>query len=143
MSTVRQVTDDPDSPDSEGGYKNITSKEPLADGYSYYFLDAFTNLLERNPKRPGVQSRPYGPLKTYTGFAGPGAERTTRIDFILLAGPYPHSIPDYQDRPGLGRGGWSFTQYAVIDNWVEEGDESGWEGRWSDHRAVRATLEHV
>ncbi len=38
------------------------------------------------------------------------------------------------------RGGWRFVRYAVIDNWVEEGDVSGWQGRWSDHRAVRVTV---
>lgn len=38
------------------------------------------------------------------------------------------------------RGGYKFTQYAVVDNWVEEGDVDGFEGRWSDHRAVRVTI---
>jgi hypothetical protein len=38
---------------------------------------------------------------------------------------------------------WAFTQYAVVDNWVEEEDADGWAGRWSDHRAVLATLERV
>jgi hypothetical protein len=38
---------------------------------------------------------------------------------------------------------WAFTQYAVIDNWIEEADEQEWRGRWSDHRAVRATLERL
>lgn len=41
-----------------------------------------------------------------------------------------------------GRGGWTFTQYACVDNWVEGRDIDGWHGRWSDHRAVRATLSH-
>ena len=40
----------------------------------------------------------------------------------------------------LARGGWRIDQYACIDNWVEEGDVDKWEGRWSDHRAVRVTI---
>lgn len=39
-----------------------------------------------------------------------------------------------------GRGGWWFRQYACVDNWIEEGDVMGWQGRWSDHRAVRVTV---
>lgn len=44
---------------------------------------------------------------------------------------------------GVGRGGWEVTRYACVDNWVEEGDVNGWQGRWSDHRAVRATISRV
>jgi len=39
------------------------------------------------------------------------------------------------------RGGWEVVRYGSIDNWIEEGDVDGWTGRWSDHRAVRVTIE--
>ena len=42
-----------------------------------------------------------------------------------------------------GRGGWQVTRYACLDNWVEEGDATGWSGRWSDHRAVKVVLEKL
>ncbi|WOO80679.1 uncharacterized protein LOC62_03G004202 [Vanrija pseudolonga] len=119
------------SPDSEDGYRNITSFDPLPSGkQGFTFLDAYTHLSAR---RPGhiAQSRPYGPKATYTGFAAPGRERTTRIDFVMLAAA---------DGGDSARGGYSFSQYAVVDNWVEEGDVDGFEGRWSDHRAVRVTI---
>ncbi|TXT07216.1 hypothetical protein VHUM_03386 [Vanrija humicola] len=120
------------SPDSEDGYRNITSFDPLPSGAKgYTFLDAYTHLSARRPGH-AAQSRPYGPKATYTGFAAPGRERTTRIDFVMLAA----------DDDGA-RGGYGFSQYAVVDNWVEEGDVDGFEGRWSDHRAVRVTLSRV
>lgn len=80
---------------------------------------------------------------------------TTRIDFIMLAADETQSKDDElgatttggKQKPFPGptnpraRGGWKFTQYAVLDNWVEEGDHDGFEGRWSDHRAVKVTIE--
>ncbi|TXT15031.1 uncharacterized protein COLE_01224 [Cutaneotrichosporon oleaginosum] len=121
------------SPPNEDGYKNITSFWPLKKP-SFVFLDAYHHLAER---RPGydAQSRPYGPDTTWTGFTGPGRTETQRIDLIMAAA-------DERAKEGthVARGGWVFTQYACIDNWVEEGDADGWQGRWSDHRAVRATL---
>lgn len=39
------------------------------------------------------------------------------------------------------RGGFTVVRYGVVDNWLEEGDATGWYGRWSDHRAVRVTIE--
>lgn len=48
-----------------------------------------------------------------------------------------------EDGKSVGRGGWAFTQFACVDNWVEGGDIDGWQGRWSDHRAVRATIAQV
>lgn len=106
---------------------------------SFSFLDAYTNLRSRNSDNPGVQSRPYGPANTWTGFRAPGKEDTTRIDFIMLG----TESGGVQQQPRAVAPTWAFTQYAAIDNWIEEGDESGWAGRWSDHRAVRATLEWV
>ncbi|KAL1411634.1 hypothetical protein Q8F55_002598 [Vanrija albida] len=133
FSELRRATPlTPDSPDSEDGYRNITSFAPLPSGApGFSFLDAYTHLAARGP-RHAAQSRPYGPKNTYTGFAAPGRERTTRIDFVMLAAEGA--------RGERARGGWQFSQYAVVDNWVEEGDADGWEGRWSDHRAVRVTI---
>lgn len=47
------------------------------------------------------------------------------------------------DGANRARGGWKVVRHACIDNWVEEGDIDGWTGRWSDHRAVRVTIECV
>lgn len=101
-----------------------------------------------------MQSRPYGPHKTYTGFDPPGrTSYESRIDFVMLAADDSGSAVEARSASGsvsetssassAGRGGWSFTQYAVIDNWVEDGDADGWEGRWSDHRAVKVTIERL
>ncbi|GMK55601.1 hypothetical protein CspeluHIS016_0206570 [Cutaneotrichosporon spelunceum] len=121
------------SPPDEDGYKNIVSFAPLKQP-SFTFLDAYTHLAER---RPGydAQSRPYGPEMTWTGFTAPGLTETQRIDLIMAAA-------DEGAKKGtdVARGGWVFTQYACLDNWIEEGDIDGWRGRWSDHRAVKATL---
>ncbi|BEJ16007.1 hypothetical protein CspHIS471_0506120 [Cutaneotrichosporon sp. HIS471] len=121
------------SPPDEDGYKNITSFAPLK-APSFTFLDAYTHLAAR---RPGydAQSRPYGPDKTWTGFTAPGITDTQRIDLIMAA-----ADEDAKKGTDVARGGWVFTQYACLDNWVEEGDADGWQGRWSDHRAVKATL---
>ena len=143
MQTVQLI---PDSPDNEGGYKNITSFDPLPnDARSFTFLDSFTHLQDRASisatRAPSTarQSSVYGPVKTYTGFTRPGKTATTRIDFIMCA-----SARDSDTKSGDSdkiRGGWHFTRYGCIDNWVEEGDVDGWTGRWSDHRAVRVTVE--
>ena len=42
-----------------------------------------------------------------------------------------------------GRGGWQVARYACIDNWVEEHDSDGWQGRWSDHRAVKVRIDKI
>ena len=145
----------PDSPDNEDGYKNITSPNPLPNNArSFTFLDSFTHLQDRASvssssscavaagtvaPSPTRQSTVYGPVKTYTGFTRPGKTNTTRVDFIMLA-----SARDPNTEAGDGdkiRGGWTFTRYGCIDNRVEEGDVDGWTGRWSDHRAVRVTVE--
>jgi len=139
-----------DSPDNEDGYKNITSSDPLPNhARSFTFLDSFTHLQDRAtisaaaavaPSR-ARQSNVYGPLKTYTGFTRPGKTATTRIDFIMLASARDPNTQDGDDNKI--RGGWHVTRYGCIDNWVEEGDVDGWTGRWSDHRAVRVTVERV
>ena len=88
---------------------------------------------------PASQSRPYGPAHTYSGFVAPGKGDTARIDFIMLASARtPGETGGDINKP---KGGWEVTRYACVDNWVEEGDSDGWFGRWSDHRAVRITIE--
>lgn len=54
------------------------------------------------------------------------------------SGSAEHGEVGTTDRP-VGRGGWEVARYACVDNFVE-GDADGWVGRWSDHRAVRATF---
>lgn len=89
---------------------------------------------------PPRQSLPYGPLHTYTGFTAPGRTETSRIDFVMLASEIlPGDDESTLRGREAGRGGWEATQYACIDNFVEQ-DIDGWEGRWSDHRAVRVTV---
>lgn len=68
---------------------------------------------------------------TYTGFLAD--TDMTRIDFVFL---YEES------KAGLIKGGYVVSKYAVIDNWVD-GDETGWRGRVSDHRAVMAEIVEV
>ena len=138
-----------DSPPSEDGYKNITSQKPLPDQLSFYFLDAYTHLRTRRPTSeattpiPPRQSAPYGPAHTYTGFSAPGRTRTTRIDFIMLASALTPRNDAAAGERVEGRGGWEVGQYACVDNWLEEGDADGWQGRWSDHRAVRVTIRRL
>lgn len=108
------------------------SQKPLPNKKdSFSFLDTYTHLATRVKGRYAAQSAPYGPKNTYTGFSAPGKDDVKRIDFIMLGADVGSND---------ARGGWKATQYAVIDNWVEGGDSFGWEGRWSDHRAVRATI---
>lgn len=122
----------PDSPDNEDGYKNIVSQNPLPNGKdSFSFLDTYTHVQLRQKGKRGGQSAPYGSKVTWTGFTAPGKTETTRIDFIMMGADVGSND---------ARGGWKCTQHAVIDNWIEEGDSFGWTGRWSDHRAVRATI---
>lgn len=145
-----------DSPDDEEGYKNITSFDPVPSGRpSFTFLDSFTHLQQRGrddysfhqlsvprPKQTGV----YGPLTTYTGFTGPGGIEKSRIDFIMLAAerePRKYTVGTAVDHGDRSRGGWAVLRYACIDNWIEEGDVTGWQGRWSDHRAVRVTIQRL
>ncbi|ORY22513.1 Endonuclease/exonuclease/phosphatase [Naematelia encephala] len=138
------------SPPEEDGYKNITSSNPLPSGSpSFTFLDSYVHLSTRSSSTPGSRSRqsiPYGPRDTYTGFDPPGNRDAKRIDFIMLASSRsPEDIKNSMEdeRKQVGRGGWTVSQYACVDNWVEGGDVDEWQGRWSDHRAVRATLERL
>ncbi|OXM76596.1 endonuclease/exonuclease/phosphatase [Cryptococcus neoformans Bt63] len=132
------------SPPQEDGYKNITSLHPLpSDQPSFTFLDSFTNLLTSSSSSAPdfstiipLQTRPYGPHLTYTDFAPPGARNATRIDFVMLGAEVDNNDPAER---GKSRGGWMIVRYACVDNWVE-GDVEGWNGRWSDHRAVRVTI---
>lgn len=122
----------PDSPPEEDGYKNIVSQNALPNGKaSFSFLDTYTHVQLRQKGKRGGQSAPYGPKYTYTGFSAPGQTHTTRIDFIMMGADVGSND---------ARGGWKCTHFAVVDNWIEGGDSFGWTGRWSDHRAVRATL---
>ncbi|WVF65820.1 hypothetical protein IAT40_000557 [Kwoniella sp. CBS 6097] len=161
------------SPPEEKGYKNITSPYPLPSGQpSFTFLDSYVHLRTRrhksatksgaSTKQPDIegherdgavlQTRPYGPVFTYTDFAPPGARQATRIDFVMVAsnseptnshgGHMVDETGQRADRVGIGRGGWEVIRYACLDNFVE-GDSEGWTGRWSDHRAVRVTLERA
>lgn len=131
-----------DSPSREDGYKNITSLHPLPSGQpSFTFLDSFTNLLTTSSSSASspiipLQTRPYGPHLTYTDFAPPGARNATRIDFVMLGAEVDDDDPA---KRGKARGGWTIVRYACVDNWVEA-DAEGWNGRWSDHRAVRVTI---
>lgn len=50
------------------------------------------------------------------------------------------SEDDNLEDPGI-RGGWEVRKHGVIDNLIGgKGDEVGWVGRWSDHRAVAVEL---
>jgi hypothetical protein len=126
----------------------MTSPHPLPSATpSLNFIDAFTALTIRasrpNPYAHPRQSAPYGPIHTYTGFAAPGRERDVkRIDFVMMASSRDTAEQEKVNSI-VGRGGWRVGRYACIDNWVEEGDVDGWEGRWSDHRIVRVELERV
>lgn len=134
-----------DSPPSEDGYKNMISPLPLPSGArSFNFVDTFTHLESRTTTSVETrQSAPYGPMTTYTGFTRPGKTKTARIDFIMLALDKQHSDVDTLDDKADAhlRGGYQVDRYACIDNWIEEGDVDGWTGRWSDHRAVKITIE--
>ena len=138
-----------DSPPTEDGYKNITSTKPLPDRPSFSFLDTYTHLRTRplssesTKPIPPRQSAPYGPANTYTGFTAPGRTRTMRIDFIMLASASLATDDAVAAERVRARGGWEVGQYACVDNWVEEGDAEGWQGRWSDHRAVRVTIRRL
>ncbi|WVQ78782.1 hypothetical protein IAT38_000873 [Cryptococcus sp. DSM 104549] len=132
------------SPSDEAGYQNITAPHPLPSGQqSFTFLDTYDRLQARIAARksatdssafaPPLQSAPYGPAHTYTAFAPPGSREAKRIDFVMLGTDVDGATG------GAGRGGWEITGYACLENWVE-GDCEGWNGRWSDHRAVRATI---
>ncbi|WWC96947.1 hypothetical protein V866_003822 [Kwoniella sp. B9012] len=129
------------SPSHEAGYRNITSSHVLPSGQkSFYFLDSFMNLSST------IQSRPYGPVHTYTDFAPPGSKNATRIDFIMLGAIPITAKGETDDRErtegdekSRSRGGWQVVRFACLDNFVE-GDVEGWTGRWSDHRAVRVTI---
>lgn len=134
-----------DSPPSEDGYKNMTTLLPLPSGArSFNFIDTFTHLQTRASSGTSVrQSAPYGPMTTYTGFTKPGKTKTARIDFIMLAldeQKIKSETVDDETDDHL-RGDYQVTRYACIDNWIEEADVDGWTGRWSDHRAVRITIE--
>jgi hypothetical protein len=63
----------------------------------------------------------------------PSADAVDSVDNVDQRGQV-----ETTDRP-VGRGGWEVARYACVDNFVE-GDADGWVGRWSDHRAVRATF---
>ncbi|WWC87916.1 uncharacterized protein L201_002816 [Kwoniella dendrophila CBS 6074] len=133
------------SPPSEQGYHNITSPHSLPSGQkSFYFLDSFTNLSTRKSHHLPEQTRPYGPVHTYTDFAPPGSKDATRIDLIMIgavpsAGRHQNQDEDADLKSGKGRAGWKITRYACLDNYVED-DIEGWKGRWSDHRAVRVSI---
>lgn len=141
-----------DSPATEDGYKNMTSRSPLPSGArSFQFIDSITHLDTRQAQSLGEQSSTaarqsaaYGPLTTYTGFTRPGKTKTSRIDFLMLAlnERDADSLDGSEEAIHL-RGRFSVTGYAVIDNWIEEGDVDGWTGRWSDHRAVKITIERA
>lgn len=136
----RDRADQTDSPTNEAGYGNITSLEPVPSGKpAYTFSDTYTNLQARSgvPDLPR-QSAPYGPEHTYTSFEAPGASGTGRIDFVFV-GRSPRD-PPAPSALQVARTGWTGVRYACLDNYIER-DESGWQGRWSDHRAVRVTLE--
>lgn len=135
-----------DSPMEEEGYKNITSSSALATGKpSFSFLDSLTHLSLRHSSLAALrQSGAYGPYNTFTGFEAPRHKDQSRIDFVMLASaqePRSDSTAT-EDHSGKARGGWQATRFAVIDNFVED-DMDGWEGRWSDHRAVRVTISLV
>ncbi|KAK8861652.1 hypothetical protein IAR55_002475 [Kwoniella newhampshirensis] len=134
------------SPPHEPGYQNITSFHPLEDGQaSYTFLDLSKHLLTQpscSLASSPLQTAPYGPVHTFTGFAPPGSELLRTIDFVML-GTDLSSDNVKKAKEGVrltaGRGGWEAAKYACLDNFVE-GDHEGWTGRWSDHRAVRVTI---
>lgn len=127
-----------DSPPNEDGYVNITSQELVPSGKpAYIFRDTFTHLDVRTGLPTALrQSAPYGPVRTYTTFGrnATGSD-CARIDFVFLG-----EDPNASDKAIDNRGRWGATKYACLDNHVEQ-DESGWQGRWSDHRAVRVKLE--
>lgn len=130
---------------------------------SYFFSDTFINLLLRSSRQRTfansyLQSAPYGPVGTYTTFGLPEKESHPRIDFIFVAaaaldGASGGKVDGDQvtkqamaNQDGVvkggekGVGGWVATKYAVIENHVEDGDETGWKGRWSDHRILRVEI---
>lgn len=126
-----------DSPAEEKGYQslvNATSISPSLKTPPFY--DALDLLALRPPSYSPPLSRaqqrlphlPFGPRMTYTGFLAD--TDMTRIDFVFL---YEES------KAGIIKGGYVVSKYAVIDNWVD-GDETGWRGRVSDHRAVMAEI---
>ncbi|ODN86564.1 endonuclease/exonuclease/phosphatase [Cryptococcus wingfieldii CBS 7118] len=131
------------SPPEEDGYQNMVSLSPLPSGNaSFTFLDTYTHLLTSTSNSSlsstygPLQTRPYGPAHTYTGFEAPGYNMTKRIDFILLGA----ELEEAQQGGGWGaRGGWEVSRFGVVENYVE-GDVDGFNARWSDHRAVRATI---
>ena len=153
-------TDDP----KEKGYTHAVSPDPLphSRGGDMFFLDTRTSLGRRRASAETAgewrMNAPYGHKGTYTGFKQPGCEVDDPIDLILVAsarsGGGPRRKTAYKpwsdridqealegDEPEQVRGGWEVERYGVIDNVIAgRGDESGWVGRWSDHRAVGVEL---
>lgn len=130
-----------------------------------YFLDTRLMLNRRQNKHTkGRMSAPYGHKGTYTGFTHPGCEVDDPIDLVLVAStrsdrrlsrksvrkqePWSARIGEggeeedlMKEHAGGIRGGWEVERYGVIDNFIGgRGDETGWVGRWSDHRAVGVEL---
>ena len=128
-------------------------------------LDRRDTTQKQNPRwRPNA---PFGPRGTYTDWKQPGCEVDETIDLVLVAsarkngkdvdkrntGQAPLVLSKdmedeaskegengSMDEPGI-RGGWQVRKHGVIDNLIGgKGDESGWIGRWSDHRAVGVEL---
>ncbi|KAG7561964.1 hypothetical protein FFLO_02604 [Filobasidium floriforme] len=138
--TERGARDAPTDDPREEGYTHAISRDPLphSKGDDMYFLDTRLILNRRQNKHTkGRMSAPYGHKGTYTGFTHPGCEVDDPIDLVLLA----------KDENLMGvhaediRGGWEVERYGVIDNVIGgKGDETGWVGRWSDHRAVGVEL---
>jgi hypothetical protein len=128
-------------------------------------LDRRDAAREQNGRwRPNA---PFGPRGTYTDWKQPGCEVDETIDLLLVASTRSNGkdvgkrnsdqaplastrnsgdkASDVREddtvyQPGI-RGGWQVRKHGVIDNLVGgKGDESGWVGRWSDHRAVGVEL---
>lgn len=141
--TSHELADVDSEPDG-GGYRNLTSFHPVPSrNPSFTFLDSYTHLRTRSPGDPSpLQSAPYGPIGTYTDFAKLGVDTDQRIDFIMIAADdRDQDKGGGHGRKAQARDGWEAVRYLCLDNCFEGKDASGWQGRWSDHRAVRVALK--
>lgn len=70
--------------------------------------------------------------RTWTGFSYDDPDRNAygRIDYIMLGA----------GEQGAGRGGWSPSDWHVIMNWIDDANDPAGGWYWSDHRAVKATI---
>ena len=163
--STRQSADRADSPAEEEGYQTAISHIPLSSP-SWTFFDPYTTPLCSSANASSSSgANECGPAETYTSFGPPGSPDNKRIDFTFVAtGKLPAAstgisagggaqaplsgqgydgrYPTQEGAGPIGYGGWKAKKYQVVDNVIKQ-DGKEVQARWSDHRAVRVTIERV